>query len=145
MEDDLEELVRRHFEEKQTGEEAKEELAEDEVDEDGNKLKSLADLLLEAIEDEEEREIMKKILKYVQEKKIKDRKEDKESGEIYVEEKPMYSLKELNEMVEFWKEDSGYNWNIIEDDEQRIQAYIEWAKKKVPKALKGKKLKPTII
>lgn len=108
MEEDLEEVVRRHFEEK--GEEAKEEPGEDEVDEDGNKLKSVADLVLEVIEDEEERELVRKIMIYIKDKKTKQMKEDIESGELVVEEKPMYSLKELNQMVEFWKEESGHNW-----------------------------------
>jgi hypothetical protein len=33
----------------------------------------------------------------------------------------------------------------LESDEERMNAYIEWMKKRLPKALKGKKLKHNII
>lgn len=51
----------------------------------------------------------------------------------------------MTEIVEWWKEDQGLGWMQVEDEEERMAAYIEWFNKKCPKKTKGKPVVPTLM
>ena len=86
--------------------------------------------MLESIKDDEEKEIAKELFKFVNERKAKERAEDIQDGD-YEEEDITINDVDLAEIEKLYIEENGLHLNEIEDEEEYLNAWVEWVQTKI--------------
>lgn len=129
VDEKLKKILKLRMDEKVTDEAAQEDAADDE---EGEKIKTGEEYLLESIEDEEEREYTKELLNLVNERRAKEIAEDLESGAI-TDEQIKLNDADLHEIEQLFIQEHGLHLDDIdpENEEEYTAAWVEWVKTKI--------------